>query len=290
MKNISAIVLFYNGERFYKNCLNSLKEALTNDSEVILVDNASRDRTIELVKQDFPKFPLFTLKKNRCFSGGMNFGIMKSTGKYLLFLNQDIVIDKDLIKNILNQFESDEKSGIVGCKIYFPGTKKLQHAGGIIHPNGLTNHIGYLEEDTGQYNEIKDVDYVTGAAFGIRRDLMEELGLFDTIFFPGYYEETDLCLRTRKKGFKVIYAPDCVISHFEATTMKFNSFRYLNTYHRNRLKFLFKDFSFKELFFKSFNFELKWLIHKASPAHYAPLFLAYLIVPILLIKKLIKWR
>ena len=282
MKKISIIVLFYNGERFYQDCLSSLKSALNGDEEVLLIDNNSSDSTYRLIKRNYHEFKIIKLKRNLGFSGGMNFGIKKTSGDIVLILNQDIIIDKNLIKNISIGFI--ESVGIIGCKIYFPGTTILQHTGGIIHPNGLTNHIGYKEEDKGDYDKVKEVDYVTGAAFAIKRRVIEKLGYFDRDFFPGYYEETDLCYRARLSGLKVIYKPDCVIFHYEATTLKFESFRYLRTYHRNRLRFLFKDFPLNFILFKSIKFELKWIIKDAPPSNYLPLLFAYLQIPFYLIK------
>ncbi|MCK4667539.1 glycosyltransferase family 2 protein [Candidatus Dependentiae bacterium] len=283
MKKISIIILFYNGERFYQDCLSSLRDALTGDEEVLLIDNNSKDSTYRLIKQDFPEFNTIKLKKNLGFSGGMNFGIKRTSASIVLILNQDIIVDKNLIKNINSGFS--EEVGIIGCKIYFPGTKTLQHTGGIIHPNGLTNHIGYKEIDRGQYNKTKEVDYVTGAAFAIKRRVIETLGYFDRDFFPGYYEETDLCYRSRLSGQKVIYKPDCVIYHHEATTLGSNSFRYLNTYHRNRLRFVWKNFTITHILFKALKFEIKWWFINCPRSNYIPLILAYLN----LIPYIVKW-
>lgn len=287
MNEVTVIILFFSGEKFYSSCLKSLKTSLTGNEEVLLIDNNSKDNTASLIKRDFPEFKLVTLKKNIGFSGGMNYGIKKTKGDCVILLNQDIELHQDFINEIIKPL-SDKSTGIVGAKIYFPGTRRLQHAGGIIHPNGLTNHIGYREIDTGQFDKKEEVDYVTGAAIAIDRELIEKLGYFDKDFFPGYYEETDICYRARGLGFKVIYQPSAVIYHHEATTLRFQSQKYLRTFHRNRLRFVFKNFGLKFILFQSIRFELNWLVKNCPRSNYIPLLYAYSVLPVYILKLLFK--
>jgi hypothetical protein len=111
----------------------------------------------------------------------------------------------------------------------------------------LADHYGYREIDRGQYDEVNEVDYVTGAALAIKREILARTGYFDEGFFPIYYEETDLCFRARKAGYKVIYVPKAVVIHLESATTVQGSYNYFLFFHRNRLRFVLKHFSAKEI-------------------------------------------
>ena len=148
--------------------------------------------------------------------------------------------------------------------------------------------MGYKELDKGQFDSIETVDYVTGAAFAIKRDIIKKLGYFDEDFFPGYYEETDICFRAKKLGYKVVYVPKAIIYHFEASTLKFQSQKYLRSYHRNRIKFLLKNFSISFILTRSLPFEFRWLIRDCPSSNYIPLLLAYLIAPVYFMKITLK--
>src|SRR3989344_9547848 len=140
-----------------------------------------------------------------------------------------------------------QRAGILGCKLLYPGGK-IQHAGGWIKPYGM-GHYGNNEEDRGQYGKIKEVDYVTGAAFLIKREMIEKIGLLDEVFSPFFREEVDFCFRARKSGYKIFYFPESTIIHYTSESIrKRQGFYRFFVFEKNRIRLAF------------LNFPLAWLI------------------------------
>jgi hypothetical protein len=134
--------------------------------------------------------------------------------------------------------------GIAGCKLLYPDGNRIQHAGGILrYPLALPDHYGFRQLDAGQFDEMRDVDYVTGAAVLARRDLLTQLGGFDEGFSPAYFEETDLCFRARAAGWRVVYVPQAVAVHLESSTAVRDSPFYYASFHRGRLRFVLKHYT-----------------------------------------------
>lgn len=273
---ISVIVVLYNGEKWVQNCFSTLLESDYPDFEVIAVDNASSDNGAKLTKELFPDVKVIENDQNLGFSGGNNSGFAHCSGDIIFLLNQDTTIRPDCLSALAKAFAEVPDAGVIGCKIYYPESNIIQHAGGIIHPNAQSNHFGNMEEDHGQYDLRRPVDYVTGAALAVRREIAEKTGLLDEDYFPGYFEETDLCAKTRRLGYEVYYEPTAVIDHYESTTLKVASYRFLLFYHRNRIKYILKNYSARDFWYKFLKTEKYWLRNHAPKADYKPLAYAYL--------------
>ncbi|MFN8535804.1 MAG: glycosyltransferase [Dehalococcoidia bacterium] len=244
---MSAIVLLWNGAPFVAACVASIRAQTLAKVEIILVDNASRDDTVAIVERAFPDLPLIRNERNLGFAGGMNVGIRAARAPIVVLLNQDLVLNPDCLARIVNAFAEEPSAGAVGCKIFFPDRMLLQHAGGYLErPLALGHHYGYGELDTGQYDEPRDVEYVTGAAIGLRRGALDEVGLLDEQFWPGYFEEVDLCRRLLDAGWRVCYRPEAVAVHWESTSLGRNSDPYYTAYHRGRLRYVLKHFGDEE--------------------------------------------
>jgi len=181
-------------------------------------------------------------EKNYGFAGGNNIGMRYSlkalNPDYVLLLNNDTVVDKDFLTELIKVAESDERIGIAGCKLINPDGQ-VQYIGDYMGPyfheylrpycnkikilRFLCNKIfGYrLTTDAiAQLNEILELDEVCGAAMLVKCKIIEKIGLLDEDFFPGYGEETDWCYRARMSGFKVIYNPNAVVIHYGESTSK----------------------------------------------------------------------
>ncbi|MCE7699873.1 MAG: glycosyltransferase family 2 protein [Methanobacterium paludis] len=156
--------------------------------------------------------------KNYGFAEGNNIGIRYAVKNlnpdYVLFLNNDTVVDKDFLREMVETGESDENIGIVGPKIYYyDDPQTIWCIGGKISwkfARGV--HIGINEFDKGQYEEEKKFDYISGSAFLIKTEVLKKTGLMDKNFFL-YFEETDLALRASKIGYKSVYTPKAKIRH-----------------------------------------------------------------------------
>jgi len=262
----SVIVVSYNSEKYISKCIESLLDTNYPNFEIIVVDNGSSDKSLEVLKKYQDKIKLIESKKNLGFAGGNNLGIKNSDGKIIVLINPDAYVTPNSIQEMVIPFLTDDKIMITGPKILYPGTTKIQSAGGILYKNGLSRHIGYGEQDNHQYDLPRTVDYVTGAAMAIKKELFKMTGLFDTIYNPAYYEETEKCFLARKLGYKVVYSPKSTVYHYESTTHAVGSKPYLRLFHTNRYKFIYKNFGIRSILFEFIPFELGWFFVYCPPS------------------------
>jgi GT2 family glycosyltransferase len=235
----SVIVCSLNGERVLPTCLGSLARLAPEPThEVVIVNNGSTDATPLLVERDFPAFRLVSAPRNLGFGGGNNLGLRAARGRVLILLNDDTEVPPDWLARLAPAFERDPRVGAVGCKLLYPDRKTIQHAGGVIHANGATNHLGYGEPDQGQYDRGYECAYVTGAALALRRKALEEVGLLDPAFWPIYFEEVDLQRRMARAGWKIWQEGTAWLVHFESQSQGLASPRFIYRYTRNRLRFV----------------------------------------------------
>jgi GT2 family glycosyltransferase len=271
---VSIVVLSLNGEKVIAQCLSSLEKTEYPNLEILVVNNGSSDKTPEIVSTQFPKVRLINLPNNLGFAGGNKVGILESTGDVVILLNDDTTVEPNWVSEIVKEMEKHYRIGIAGCKIYYPDGKILQHAGGYINNHGLSNHYGKGELDTGKYDTVRDVDYIMGAAFVIQREVIKKLGLLDTNYHPIYFEETDYCYRARKLGYRVVYIPTSVIYHYEAQTTVMGSAGFFYKYHKNRIRFMLKNFSAEQLA-KAIEPEFRWFMRIKSTIELKPVLKAY---------------
>ncbi len=271
---VSVIVLSLNGEKVIEACLRSLQETVYPDWEILVINNGSTDRTPDIVATQFPKVRLINLPQNRGFAGGNNVGIKESTGQIVILLNDDTTVESNWIAEIVKEMVKSEKVGIAGCKIYYPDGKTLQHAGGFINNHGLSNHYGKGELDRYQYDTVRDVDYVMGAAIAIKREVLNKLGLLNENYRPIYFEETEYCFRARKIGYRVVYIPSSVIYHHESQTTVIGSEGFFYKYHKNRIRFMLKNFTAEQLA-RAIEPEFRWLCRIRHGIELKPLLKAY---------------
>lgn len=255
-KFISIIIVNWNAEKFLENCINSIHQQTYKNFEIIIIDNDSHDNSVDLIRTKYPDVQLIENKKNYGFAEGNNIGLRVSRGDVLVLLNPDTYVEKNWLHELIRPL-SDDNIGIVGSKIFYSDKVTLQSVGGYIMPNGSTKHYGYGEKDIGQYNQVTDVDYVTGASIAFRKDLLEMIGFFDKRYFPAYYEEAEFCCRANKVGLRVIYNPESVVYHLESQSTKLFSANYYYWYHKNRLRFVLKNYSLKKFFMEFIPYEHK---------------------------------
>jgi GT2 family glycosyltransferase len=273
---VSIIILAYNGRAYLIDCLESVCKLTYANVETIVVDNASVDGSALLVEQNFPQVRLIKNRRNLGFAGGNNVGLMAARGEMMVLLNQDTVVAENWLAELVNAIQDEPYIGIAGCKIYNADGQTLQHAGAYLRPNALSGHYGRDEPDHGQYDHPRDVDYVTGAAFAITRQVIDCCGLFDTGYHPAYYEEADLCLIAKRLGFRVMYIPTAIVIHHEAVSSGGISATYLYRYHKNRLRFVLKNFSWPDFWRTFAKSEIEWFRYHKPPGNNLPLLKAYL--------------
>ncbi len=211
---VSIILILYNRAELTLSCLQSILHHSYKSVEVTIVDNCSSDRTRELLTT-VSGANIILNQSNRHFLLAANQAAATATGKHLLFLNNDAQILGDSINQAIKTLESAGDIGAVGGKIILPdGT--LQEAGSIVWQDGSC--LGYGRGDAPDaypYMFQRTVDYCSGAFLLTKRELFEQLGGFDEVYQPAYYEETDYCLKLQQAGYKVVYEPKVVILHYE---------------------------------------------------------------------------
>lgn len=237
----TIIILSWNGRGYLRRCLSTILPQVSDEDEVLLVDNASTDGTVQFVKKNFPKVKVVENAVNKGVAGGWNTGVEYAEGDLFFFINQDCYARSGWLANMKSTIRRSPLIGVVGCKLVYPDGKTIQHAGGMIEfPSGLTKHIGHGEIDQGQYDEVREVEYVTGAAFGLSRKLLTEVGPFDNDFYPAYFEDVDLCVRVREAGYFVLYQPKAAAIHYHGSSLGIDSEAFYYAYHINRLRFVIK--------------------------------------------------
>lgn len=261
MKHIFVSLLNFNGKKNTLACLDSLKDIKMGNFQltVVVIDNASEEK-FDLGSGNIGDIPLVIIKNknNLGFSGGHNVGIkycLENGADYVLILNNDTYVDKNFLEELLKASENDKKIGILAPKIYFaPGFefhkeryskkelgKVFWYAGGVMDWNNVIgHHRGVDGIDRGQFDKTEETELATGCCMLIKKEVFGKVGLFDDKFYL-YYEDADLSMRARKKGFKIFYVGKSIIWHKNASSAGGSGSKLQDYYiTRNRLLFGFR--------------------------------------------------
>ena len=246
--SLSIITVNYNGHA--DTC--SLLDAITpcdHSTEVIVVDNASRNGEANTIEKRYPTVRVVKSEENLGFAGGNNLGINVAQGRYLFLVNNDTVFNPKELKWLIESLDHSPKTAIVCPKIrFFHGERKIQFAGYTqLSKITLRNKgIGYADTDNGQYDEAHATPYAHGAAMLVRREAIDDVGMMPECYFL-YYEELDWSVMMRRKGYDIWYDPRCTIFHKESQSTGVDS--PLKTYYlcRNRLLFAKRNVSYPTL-------------------------------------------
>lgn len=215
MKNsqplVSIIVPTYNLKNTFRECLSSIKKLNYPNKEIIIVDNASTDGTAEMVKRDFKNVSLIRNKKNLGSTGGMNTGLKKAKGDYLMFVDHDNILDKNMLTEMVNYALTDSTIGIVVPKIYYWEKKNIIWAAGTSVDMVTGINIAREGEDKGQYDDVEEVS-IAPANFLVSKKVIDQIGFYDDTFFV-CYEDSDFCARVRKARYKIVYIPTAFCYH-----------------------------------------------------------------------------
>jgi hypothetical protein len=240
---VVAVVLNWNGLEDTTACLTSLAEVDYPSLEVVVVDNGSTDGSPAILRRRFPEVILLETRENLGYAGGNNVGIryaLERGAEYVLLLNNDTEVAPDFLRRMVEVAEADPQVGGVGPMIYYYDRPDvIWSAGGAIDwRRGRTRMVGLNEPEQGQFGaEPREVDFVTGCAMLIRREVLERVGLLDERFFL-YYEEVEWCVRVRRAGYRILHVPRARIWHKISPCSQADSplVHYYMT--RNRLLFL----------------------------------------------------
>ncbi len=245
---ISVIILNWNGIRFLEPCLDALAAQTYSPVETIVVDNGSTDGSADWVRTHVPGVKLIETGKNLGFGGGMNVGILAARGRYVMILNNDTRLDPDCLAALKESIEKDEQYGACASKILLhEAGDRIDAAGIAICPDGLSIGRGRLEKGS-LYDEETEVFFASGCACLYRREMLEDIGLFDEDFFA-YAEDTDMGWRARLAGWRCIYNPKAIVFHLHSASS--GSYSHLKAFlvERNRIWVAVKNFPLPLLLF-----------------------------------------
>ena len=237
---ISIITINYNQYAVTCEFLRSLKKLTYSHFEVIVIDNASKEDFSDQIKSEFPFVRSYRTNRNLGFTGGNNLGMKLAKGDYVLIINNDTEITQpDFLQLLLEPFDKDSSVGMVSPKIkYFDHPQIIQFAGynKINSFTGRNGQVGDGETDQGQYDLPGLTNYAHGAAMMVKREVMENVGIFADQFFL-CYEELDWSAQTVKKGYTIFYQAKAHLLHKESITMGKSS--PMKVYYNNRNRILF---------------------------------------------------
>ncbi|MEM2661290.1 MAG: glycosyltransferase family 2 protein [Nitrososphaeria archaeon] len=249
---VSIIIVNYNGKWHLEECLPSLEslDYPEDKFEIILVDNCSKDGSVEFVKEKFPRVKILRLDKNYGFCKPNNEGAKIAKGKYLAFINNDTIVDKNWLRELVNGTQKQPNILCCASKIlYYDRRNIINAAGGKITPIGGGFYIGYGEKDREEFSKFTYTGFGCGAGVLIDADFFRDIGGFDEDYFASG-EEQELGLRVWMCGYRVLYVPKAIIYHKESGTYGTKgTFQPVKVYliTRNRLYNLLKNFELKNI-------------------------------------------
>ena len=240
---ISIVIVNYNGKRFLANCIKSIKKSIYKNYEIVIIDNASKDGSIDSI-QPSSNINILKSKINLGFSEANNLAVKKAKGKYIFFLNNDTKILPDTLTNIVNILSSNNTLTIYTCSIYNYTNRIFFHSSICVDPLGFpVNH--------------KKIFYAEGSALIVSKSLFLKLGQFDSKYFM-FHEDIDLCWRAWLSGYNIDVIPNARINHYAggsagggySKNKQYQSTTFRRYYsERNNIRTILKNYSYITLFF-----------------------------------------
>jgi GT2 family glycosyltransferase len=248
--DVSVSVVNLNGEGYLKECLGSLMELKYPEDklEIILVDNGSTDRSLELVRLNYPGVKIIENKVNMGFAAANNQAAKAAKGEYVAFLNNDTRVDKNWLIELLKPIYNDKEAVASGSKVLSMNGKKIDFVGGMINFEGKGFQIDYgRPAEEREHDGYSFLPFVNGGAMMINKEVFLEAGGFDEDFFA-YYEDVDLGWRLWVLGYRVVFSPRSIVYHHHhgtSRTISEDKLRFLKE--RNSLYSIFKNYDDENL-------------------------------------------
>ncbi|MEX2336822.1 MAG: glycosyltransferase family 2 protein [Fulvivirga sp.] len=256
MKKTAIVILNYNGEKYLRQFLPTVI-AHSSNCRIILADNCSTDPSLAYVKENHPQVEILELSVNKGYSRGYNEALRQIDAEYYVLLNSDVEVIDNWMEPVIKMMDKDPDIAAAQPKILsYHQRSHFEYAGA---GGGFIDSLGYpfcrgrifntVERDSGQYNDIKQIFWATGACMFIRSEVFHRLEGFDPDFFA-HMEEIDLCWRINSAGYKIMYNGHSTVYHVGGGTLHKSNPRktYLNF--RNGLSLIYKNYSTTELWLK----------------------------------------
>jgi GT2 family glycosyltransferase len=244
----AVVILNWNGKKFLEKFLPGVIRYSSPLAEIIIADNASTDDSVAYLETNFPGIRIIRLDKNHGFARGYNLALEQVEADYYVLLNSDIEVTENWIKPVTDLMEADPMIAACQPKIRsYHDPERFEYAGAA---GGHIDKYGYpfcrgrlfqsIEADNGQYDQVTEIFWATGACMFVKADVYHKLGGLDDDFFA-HMEEIDFCWRAKNQGYKIMFCPGSTIFHIGGGTLPKNNSRktYLNI--RNNIIMLYKN-------------------------------------------------
>ncbi len=254
---LSVIIVNYNVKYFLEHCVRSVLAACaTIDAEIWVVDNNSKDGSVAMLQQQYPKIKCIANTENVGFAKANNLALKQARGTYVLYLNPDTIIAEDCLEECIGYMDKNKKVGALGPRLidgkgeFLPESKRgfpsartafFKIAGlSLLFPKSkLFNsyHLGYMNE-----HEIQEVDILAGCFMFCRKEVLDKVGGFDEQYFM-YGEDIDLSYQIKKEGYTNVYFPKTNVIHYKGESTKKESMNYVKMFYEAMIKFAKKNFT-----------------------------------------------
>lgn len=230
MIDVSTIIVSYNTENLLNECVEKLRSTPEGSAgEVIFVDNASKDNSVSVIRRDFADCRLIQNAQNVGFGRANNQAVPFVVGRYILLLNTDAFVGADTLSKTVAHMDANPRCGILGVRLegrdgalqpscrYFPTVWNtfLLRTG----LNRLLKTVQMVDDFEWAHDEVRSCDWVVGCYYLVRREVIEQIGLFDPRYFL-YFEEIDHCFAAKKAGWDVVFYPHTTVVHFGGESAK----------------------------------------------------------------------
>ncbi len=253
-KVTSVIIVSWNVRDLLRNCLRSIRQETSDQqqTEIIVVDNASSDNTLEMLRGEFPDVRVIANTENLGFTRGNNQGLALAQGRYFFLLNPDTELRPNTLESLITHMDAHPRIGIIGPQLYY-GDGTLQSsrrrfptlATAFLESTKLQQWfprnralIRYYMLDT-RDDETRQVDWINGSAMFVRREVYDQVGGFDERFFM-YSEELDWCYRAKQAGWQIVYFPTVQVTHYEGKSSEQAVAQRDIYFHSSKILFFFK--------------------------------------------------
>jgi hypothetical protein len=256
-KKVGVVVISYNGKELLKKFLPKIIDTQYNDFEVYIIDNASTDGTREYVESSYPQVRVIRIPVNKGFTNGYVEGLAQISNEYYVLVSSDIEVSENWIHPVIELMESDLSIAACQPKIKSYDNKSMFEYSG--SAGGFVDYLGYpfcrgrmffsMEEDNGQYDDIREVFWASGGCLFIRSELYNKVGGLDNDFYA-HMEEIDLCWRLKNMGYKIMVCPSSIVYHVGGHIIAYGSPGKIYRNFRNSLITNLKNMTLKELVWK----------------------------------------
>lgn len=254
---LSIIIVSYNVKYFLEQCLCSVMQAVQDlDAEVLVVDNASQDRSVEYIKPRFPAVTFIASSQNLGFAKANNLALAQAKGKYILYLNPDTIVGENTFRACIHFLETNAAAGAIGVQMldgsgnFLPESKrafptawvafrKLSGLSALFPKSSFFNRyaLGHLDKD-----EVHEVDVLAGAYMMVRKCIADDIHGFDEDYFM-YGEDIDMSKRIADKGYKNYYLGHIKIIHFKGESLSKASIKHIGSFYKAMIVFVGKHYA-----------------------------------------------